>query len=118
MDRDLMKEMDTTRLAYMINHDIKKYRNHVYAKVKEKMCDNDFLYDYFSEKYINKVIIIKDISSALSAYKVEQQIKDGKLYIFIYDETLSDYGRRYIKKLRALIPHSGSSFIEIYKYNN
>lgn len=118
MVKDLMKEMDTTSLAYMINHDIKKYRSHVYLKVKEKMCDNDFLYDYFREKYINKVIIIKDITSALSAYKVEQQIKTGKLYIFIYDEFLSDYGEIYLKKLRGLIPHSGSSFIEIYKYNN
>lgn len=117
MVRDLMKEMDTTRLAYMINHDIKKYRSHVYSRVKDKMCDNEYFYDYFNEQYLNKVIVIKDISSALSAYKVEQEIKKGKLFIFIYDETLNNYEKKYLEKLRALIPHSGSSFIEVCKYN-
>ena len=118
MIRDLMKEMDTTRLAYMINHDIKKYRSHVYSKVKGKMCDNEFLYDYFNDRYPNKVIVIEDISSALLVYKVEQQIKKGRLYIFIYDGTLNDYAKEYLKNLRSLIPYSGSSFVEIHKYNS
>jgi len=118
MVRDLIKEMDTTRLAYMINHEIRKYRTHVYSRVKENMCDNEFLYDYFNDQYLNKVIIIKDISSALSAYKVEQEIKNGKLFILIYDESLSNYGQKYLEKLRGLIPCCGSSFIEICKYNN
>lgn len=115
MTRDIIKEYKTTELAYFVDHEIKKFRNYIYAEVREDRCEDELFYDYFNEKYINRVVVIRNISSLLAFSNVRNQIKEGRLYILIYDYNLSEYGVGCLDRLRKLILLEGSSFIQVCK---